>query len=161
MRYFRLKATPAPKRRTIRGRKERKTRAYSVRNKSYDRTESLMKHWRAHKNALPPFTAAVLGVRTVAAFVWRHRHEFRAIMRQLEVKTARELLACYGRTGEKRWQLDHRSPIRFADHFNAADVAANFHHWNLRPRIACRNKRRKFEPPLDCDEFFPREEGQP
>ena len=161
MRYFRLKATPAPKRRTIRGRKERKTEAYKVRDKGYNRTESLMKHWREHKNTLPPFTAAVLGVRTVAAFVWRHRAEFRAIMRELEVKTARELLACYGRTGDKRWQLDHREPIRFADHFNPADLAANFNHWNLRPRIAARNHRCKYETPIAHPEFFPFEGGRP
>ncbi len=153
---FQLSPAAAPTARAVAGRRQRHGKqglAYQVRDGFYNVQERLMIRWRARRNTLPKRTSATLGVPTVAAFLWCHRAQFRGIMQALGSKTARALLARYGRNGLDSWNFDHRAPIRHVDHFRAGDIARKFSHWNLRPRIADRNKARKYEPPADHAEL--------
>ena len=154
---FNLSADPAPTRRTIAGRRQRQTLAYKIRNRSYDILERLAKNWRAHRNQLPAAVAAILGVGTVAEFLWWHRSEFREIMRRLNLRTVRQLLTRYARTGRESWQFDHREPLRFTN----GDSEQRNHHSNVRPRIAAANKARRYEAPTDHTELDLDGRGEP
>ena len=120
-----------------------------------------MRCWKMHRATLPPKARGTLGITTTAAALRILRPALQGMMQVLGIKRPRVFLALYGRTGERSWSWDHATPLRAANAFDSEDVRACRHIHNLRPRIASRNKRHKFEPPLDCDELFPREEIHP
>ena len=141
----------------IAGRRERRTLAYKIRNRGYDALESLARHWRAHRNQLPAAVAGILGIATVAEYVWWHRPQFHQIMRRLNLRTVRQLLTRYARNGSQFWQFDHHKPLRYA----STDSAERYHHRNVRPRIAADNKARKHEAPTDHTELDLDGRGEP
>ncbi len=147
---FVLDDSPPPSRRALAARNFRQTEMHKWSNVAYDSTEGLMKCLkRSHKrNVLSPPVACRLGVATTAEVIWKHRKEFRLIMRELKLTTAKQLWAAHGKCGAYAWSWDHINPIRFMNHHDPASIARFLHSDNLRPVIACRNHWCKFETPL-------------
>ena len=151
---FILTADPAPTVRALQGRSQRKQLAYRFRNIAYDAVEVFMKRWIAHRSKLPSKAQAVLGVPTVPAAVRVLRPSLQPMMRVLGLTRPRDFLAAYARTGEHSWNWDHRFPLRCVDGFNTSEIKQGRHIYNLRPRLAARNKARKFEAPATHPELF-------
>ena len=161
METFQLTSDPAPKTRTVEGRHQRRQCAYQFRNRAYDGIEQFMRCWKMHRPTLPPKARDTLEIPTTAAALRILRPALQRMMQVLGIKRPRVFLAMYGRIGERAWSWDHQFPLRAANAFDSEDVQACRHIRNLRPRLAARNKRRAYEPPIAHPELFQGKESQP